>query len=221
MRPNDRVLLAAGVAAAIALGISAHASRSGAYAAPASAQPGSVRVGTVDPYTIAQELLQQPEFGSPIDEAGKEWQQRLNLVDAEIRQLEQKVQVLSKTDPVYQEVMNEGRQKLQARQQLAQEAAGAIEGVKARQLAVAYRRAVEAANAVGERLGYTHIFASRLASKELTSNNVSTALQDMFARPLVRSPEADDLTKAVFDELRLAMPDDSGAKPNPTPEPPK
>jgi Skp family chaperone for outer membrane proteins len=211
MRPTDTLVLAGGIALAIALGVSAHFPRAGALAAPGLAQPGSLKIGTVDPYSVAEQLLKQPEYAGPIDSAGAEWQQRVSAVDAELKELAQKLQVLSRTDPMYQQVMNEGRTKQQALQQLTQEAGASIETVKAQQLAKAYKVAVDTANRLAEQRGYTHVFASRAASRELITNNVSTTLQDMFARPLIRTSEADDFTRAVFEDLKL---------PEPTDEPP-
>jgi hypothetical protein len=78
-----------------------------------------------------------------------------------------------------------------------------LDQLMGKQFVHAYERVKVAADAVAIRRGYTHIVASRDIDDPPTSDP-DRITQALLSRPMVYSPQADDVTKDVLGELKLA-----------------
>lgn len=95
------------------------------------------------------------------------------------------------------------QQKSQNLETLRQTAQNELESFNVAQLQEAYKIAIDTTNAIAGTRGYTHVLATKPFESKMTSTNVNGVLQEMLARPVVRTNMADDLTDAVIKELKL------------------
>ena len=78
-----------------------------------------------------------------------------------------------------------------------------MEAFNVSQLGEAYRAVHEAAAAMADKLGYTHVVASKMGPTTLRSLTVNNAVQEMIARPVVKAPAEDDITQRLIDGMGL------------------
>ena len=79
----------------------------------------------------------------------------------------------------------------------------AIEQFNTDQVSEAYRLVCEAANSLAQSLGYSHVIVSRGAGERINSNTVAGAVQEILARPVIRSVADDDLTDRLMRSFKL------------------
>ncbi|MFN9992199.1 MAG: OmpH family outer membrane protein [Phycisphaerales bacterium] len=96
----------------------------------------------------------------------------------------------------------------------------AVEQFNTDQVAEAYRLVCDAANSLAQTLGYTHVIVSRGPGEKINSNTVAGAVQEILARPVIRSVKSDDLTEQLVKSFKLESIPLPGAEP-PAAETPK
>jgi hypothetical protein len=159
----------------------------------------------VDIYSVVQKVMLRPEYKQAQDELKGKWEPRLEAIRADFRKLESDLQVLPQNDPRAQEVIKAGRDKQAEFDKAAQDQNIEYEALSSKQLIDAYTQSRAAAGRVAEQKGYTHVFVNRPPDLAITSTTLGNALQEFLARPIIKSPAGDDLTRAVAGEMKVDL----------------
>ena len=223
MKKIERLFIYSGVGLAIALGLGWHGIGTVASAHTELAAD-NVRIATADVLTLVEKLASSDRYLPARTE-------KMNALRAPIEQLQKELDELRAKITAMPDFQNNAeaqpeiqkfQQKtpnLQAMQPTAQSEA---ESFNTTQLQEAYKAVVDACNQVANSKGYTHVFASKSAESKMASANVAGLLQEMLARPVIKSNPADDITEDVVKELKLENVKPAAAAPaaaTPTPAP--
>lgn len=170
---------------------------------PASGAAQSVRLATLDIYQVIDRLLGLPDSKQAQKEFKDRWEPRLAALQRELRRLDADLQVVPQSDPRYQDLARSARERQGEYERLAQEYARETEAFSSRQLIEAYGRARQAAARVAERLGYTHVLATRSFDRPIAATTLGNTIQELLARPVMHGVAGDEITGAVLTELGL------------------
>lgn len=205
----ERIAVFAGLTLAIVLALNANQSPL-AYAQNAGGSGGSqsaaMRLATADVLSVTDKLMTQERYTSAQRTQVESLQRTLQPLQAELEGLVAKARGMEESNPERAglgQTINARQQNFQSESQRAMEQ---LESFKTSQAAEAYRIVIEAADALAAELGYTHLIASRGGAVTIRSNNVGGAIQEMLARPVVRSTSADDLTERLMTRLKVTEP---------------
>lgn len=205
MRKAERVLMWTGVVVAIGLGLGV-----GIPERPAIAQAGvqgtASKIGTVDVFTLLEALVESDGYKPAREARDAELKTRYDAMLAELRALETRIQIIPQGTPEFNATMQQGQAKQSEIQQFAQQAQRDQDAFVADQVKRAYQQIHAATNAVADRLGYSHVIATRLETDNMKAESMAPAMQEILARPLIRSVASEDITAAVRAELNLPEP---------------
>jgi Skp family chaperone for outer membrane proteins len=201
MRPSERMLVFGGLVLAIVLSLTAGPGRNTAVAGDAGTE--TLKVGTVDVYVAIEKMMAKDDMKKAREDTTAVWQKKAEAIEKEMRQLEDAFKVLPPNDPQIADLNRQAQAKQAEYQKIAQDRQQDLEKINSAQLIESYKKVREATNAVGERLGYTHVFCNRSFDRPMETVTLATTLQELLARPLVRGIAADDITKPVMAELKL------------------
>lgn len=201
MRPIERIAVFGGIITALVLSLGLRGGGTPAIAS-GSAQD-SYKFATIDSFLVAEKLMATDEFKKKLDETAAQWQQRASGIEKELQALDDRFKVLAPNSPQVAEIQKEAQAKQAEYQRLAQERTQDIEKLSSSQLVEVYKRIRETTAAVGDRLGYTHVIATRGFDKAIDTRTIAATLQELLARPLIKGRPSDDITKAVLTELKL------------------
>ncbi len=164
----------------------------------AVAEPAPAKVATCDVYAVIQVLVESERYKpSRVAEQDKARTQLKEMAEG-IRGLETQLKSMDPKDEKTLEVFRD----INTKKQQFQERQSELDEFLGNQFVTAYEEVRKAADAVGEKKGYTHVIASRKAG-EKPSSNMDLITQQILSRPVLRSPPGDDLTEAVLGELKL------------------
>jgi Skp family chaperone for outer membrane proteins len=161
----------------------------------------ALRIATVDVYTIVDKVMQSPDAKKAQEDLKSKWEPRLEALQNDLRKIEADLQALPQSDPRVQDVMKSGRDKQAEYDKAAQD----YESLNARQLVDAYTLVRDSANRLASARGYTHVLVNRPPERPIETKNLGNTLQEFFARPLIKSPAGDDLTRDVASELKVEL----------------
>ncbi len=200
MRTYERIGLWGGVVVAIGLACGIRLPEPQVVA-----QPGSqvIRVATVDMFQLIESMIESERYKPARDARDAEIRTKFDALNAELKALETKVQLIPQGTPEFQATMQQGQAKEVERQQYAQQVGRENDAFVASQVREAYGIVHKAANDAAEQLGYTHVFATRLDAANMKGDSLAPIMQEILARPLIRSGEMDDITARVRDDLKL------------------
>lgn len=188
------MIAAAGTSAIL---FSQHATAQGT-ASPAP----SVRIASVDILDVVERMVLSDKYRPARDAFTQGQRDSIQPMIGELQALAMQGQNVAQGTPEFQALVQQYSAKQQELQQKNEEAQNAIAQFEARQVAEAYGLVTAAATRMAERMGYTHVFATR-SDSQIRSNNVPGVVQEILAHPLVAYPKGDDLTKTLVTELRL------------------
>lgn len=230
MRKAERACIYVGLAAALMLGLGWRGPGLPAIAGEAMIhQPGStLRVATVDMLKIVEKMVKSDRYAPAREANNKDLTAKLEAMAGDLQALQTQIQSSPQNAPETQAMIQNFQARRQEFDQARNEAANRSDEFNARQIAEAYRLVVEVVDAQAKKAGYTHVLATRSGPPNLKSGNIAGTVQEMLARPVVVGEPANDITKAVMDELKLPDTDDepapitpaapgSGATPGPAP----
>lgn len=200
MRTVERVGLWAGVVIAIGVGAGLRTPEQAAIAQPAGQ---IVRVATVDMFLLLESMIESDRYKPARDARDAEIRAKFEAYNAELKALETKIQLIPQGTPEFQATMQQGQAKETERQQYAQQAGREQDAFVAAQVKEAYAIVHKAANDAAEQLGYTHVISTRLEGTNMKGESLAPIMQEILARPLVRSASADDITARVREDLKL------------------
>ncbi len=212
MRPIEKLGLYAGVGFAIVLGLSAHLAGTPAVAYQ-NDQPAATRIATIDAYVVTERLMAADDLKKARENLSNDWNTKLRGIEKEFSDIDQSLQLLTQSDPKYQDLVKKAQGKQQDYQQLIGQRDQEIEKLNSSQLIASHQRVVDTVKALAEKNGYTHVVSTRPMSRPIVTTTVGATLQEMLARPVMISPPADDLTKSVLESLKLDTSSLDSAKP--------
>lgn len=173
-----------------------------AAARPEQPQPAQ-RVATADVFGLVERMMGQPALLGPRDELTASVNARVAEAQQGLERMQADLQSLAPNDPQGPAKQQEF---LAARDNFARlyEQSGAeVDRLNAQQLVGVYLEARAAIDAVATRRGYTTVIANRAPDAPFDPPGMALALQELLARPVVKSDPADDITGAVEEELKL------------------
>lgn len=207
------------VIAVLCLGIFAFALLSHERFAQAGSQesaPSTPKIATVDALSIVARMLESDAYKQPNLAHAEKFDSELRKMLQELESIRNRALAEPENAETRKALEAEFVEKNTKFEQARATAQQAVEQFNADQVSEAYRLVCEAANALSQTAGYSHVFVSRMASQPIKSNTVAGAVQEMLARPLVRNVPADDLTEQLVRSFKLdaiAIPGESQQAP--------
>jgi Skp family chaperone for outer membrane proteins len=162
------------------------------------------RVGTVDLLSLLEDLLQTDEYRPARDQFRQDWEERIGVVQQTLAQIEGELRLATPADPGTRALQQRYQQTAFEFQNMQREAQMNFDAFSAEQAAAAYEKLHAAAQELAGELGYSHLIATRRGPAILDRNNLATVTQEILARPVIASPESDEITARLRE--RLAIP---------------
>lgn len=217
MRFSERAVIYSAVAIALYLGgaafmnsqagLSAQARQPIDTTAEAAKQPGAKApiIAVADVYKVASKLVGKPRFSAIIEDKRKVLKDRITPVEKELRDLAEKLQAMGPDakGPEAEVTARAYQSKQQEYIRLGQQLDKEMETTIAQVNFDAYKQVVEAATAIAEKKGYTILLASRSMDDMKTPEQSQGFIQALLARPVLKSPGADDLTADIMADLKV------------------
>lgn len=189
-------------AALLALTFTIVSIQSGANQAHAAAtrapDPVPVRIATCDVYAVIQLLVESDRYKPNRLAEQEKARTELKEIAEQIRSLETQLKSMNPNDEKSFAIFRD----LTAQKDFFAERQGDLDEFLGTQFVQAYEEVRKAADAVGERRGFSHVIASRRASEKPTAD-MDRITQQVLSRPILRAPSADDITEDVLSELKL------------------
>lgn len=168
-----------------------------------SDEPVPHRVATVDLLGLLEDALQTDEYKPERDEYRDAWEDRILDVQNRLEQIENELRMASPSDPNARMLQQRYQQTGFEFQQMQRQASMEFDRFSANQAAEAYADLHGAASALAHELGYSHVVATRRSGEIADRGNLATVTQEILARVMVVSPEADDLTARLREKLGI------------------
>jgi Skp family chaperone for outer membrane proteins len=208
----------------VALGILAGAASLGLalrFTGQALAQPGAAgasgaapRIAVIDIFVVAERMMNAPDLVKTRNDADAAWKPRLTAIEDAAKLIDERLRTMQASDPQAQPLLQERQAKVQEYQGLLQERQQSLEKTNSEQLLSIYGRIRGAAETVATSGGYTHVFVTGAAERAIQTTNVQDTLQQILARPIIKYPPGDDITKAVLDALGVPPEEPKPSDPN-------
>jgi Skp family chaperone for outer membrane proteins len=209
MRLTERLVTYTGLAVAIGLGLSAASSRfeASAYARGSAAISADTnpKIATCDVFKIAGKLMETELYTKQITDKRDELKNQLTPLENELKTLGDKLRAMGPNaqGPEAEQTAQEFQRKQTEYLKLGQGLDDQMNKFIAEQNFDAYKKVLDSINAVAERRGYTHVFSTRSTDDMKAPANPPAFLQGVLARPLAKSPTADDITDDVMADLKV------------------
>jgi Skp family chaperone for outer membrane proteins len=187
MKPRAVIFVSALLSAIAFFGARAGGSGSARFAP----DPAPARFATCDVYHVIQRL-----FDSDLKPLADELQALGDKAQAA-------VQNAPATDPAAQAVVREFQEKRAALNKKQQEMGARLQKFKGTQLVECYELARASVGAVADRMGYTYVLASRRVTEKVPSDDPQIVVEALLQRPVLRGPDATDITDDVLADLKL------------------
>ncbi|MFA6044679.1 MAG: hypothetical protein WC718_06815 [Phycisphaerales bacterium] len=218
----ERIAIYAGVAAALFFGVAAQRDVGKAIAQPSPQV--TVRIATADILNIAERLMATEKYKSARDTLANTYNKdiaaKLDVmkdVKSKFDALPEAAKAPESTDATALDLSNRFRTLQQELNQKQNDAQAQIEKFNTTQVIEAYKLIAEGASELATSLGYTHMIATRSGSFDIRSQNLTGAVQEILARPVLKGPIGDDLTDRLLKQYNLenvAVPQAPGATPS-------
>jgi len=163
----------------------------------------SDRTATIDVFALLERALDLPDFAQARDTLQTDLQAQGAAMEAQLQKLNDELGVLVPGDPAINQKQTQLQTLYQQYQSFQQQAPQRFDQLAAQQGSEAYWMIVRRAREIATERGYTHLLVSRSKADEFVSGNVSQAMQEILARPVIMAPAGDDLTDVLMDDLKL------------------
>lgn len=188
----------------VALGAAVMSTRAFTQAPQAAQAPSANRIATVDTLAVVERLVLSDKYSPARDALAAEKNKAMEPLDAKLRDIEARAKLIQANDPQIKSMQDEYQQTQHQLDQMSEAARRELETLNVKQIGEAFRTVNEAASAMADKLGYTHVLGSRLGEANLRSTTVNLAVQEMIARSVIKAPTEDDLTQRLITELGVA-----------------
>lgn len=208
LKHGERLAIYAGVAAAIFLGVASQ--RDVGHAGAQPAPQVTTRIATADILAVAERLIATDKYKTGRDQLAtslnKDLQTKIDAMNSlkdQYAALPEAAKAPDSTDPKAVALRQQFSQQQQELQQKDNDARSQVEKFNTTQVIEAYKIISEAASDMATTMGYTHLISSRNGSFDIRSQNLTGAVQEMLARPVLKAPVADDLTDRLIKQFHL------------------
>lgn len=206
MKTKERLFVYAALLACVVLALRQQfASSAAASLSPGSAatEPVVAKIATCDVYEIVEKLVAGDRFEAPrkaeeerIRVKLKPLEDELSAMEGELKDADPKDEAAQEKARTFQRKRNEyGLLRGKAQQEYTDFVAG--------QYVEAFEEAKTSAAAIAERLGYTHVIATRTAEKKIKTTDPERLIEAFLGRPVTVAPEGSDITEEVKEDLKL------------------
>ncbi|MBL9032173.1 MAG: OmpH family outer membrane protein [Phycisphaerae bacterium] len=206
MQRIERIVILGGVVAAILIALSASAGGGRALAWTPGEAPDSVKIATVDMYWVIEKIMAKDEYKKEREDVSATWTRKAQEIERQLKELDSTLQVLPQNDPQVQTILKQAQDRQAEYQRVQSDRQQELERLNSGQLINTYKTVRDVSAKVAERMGYSHVFCNRSSDRAINTTTVGATLQELLARPLIRGGDgADDLTKAVLQEMKLPL----------------
>lgn len=171
--------------------------------ASARTAPESARVATIDVFAIVDRMLLNEDNQEAMVALQNRVNEQLNEIDEEVRGLQARLNELPDGSPERNQIIQQGQQILQQREQLYNQAVEQIEAQRGELAADAYEQIHKAANELANGNGYTHVIATRGEPQNIDRRALNSVVQEITLRPILAFPKGDDITDRVMEKLGI------------------
>lgn len=208
------------VVAALVVALGAAVMTSRAFTpAPQATQAAPVRIATVDTLAVVEKLVLSDKYAPARDALALEKNKAIEPLDAKVKDIEAKAKLLPQGAPELKGMQEDYQQTQRQIDQMVEAGRRDLEALNVKQISEAFKTVNEAASAMADKLGYTHVLSSRMGEASLRSGSINLAIQEMIARSVVKAPSEDDLTQRLMNELGVANVTVPAAQPAPSAAP--
>lgn len=206
MTKIERASITLGIGIALALALGWRGPGEVAAATPAPVSADNARFATVDILLLVERMISNEKYTADRDNFTNEQNKKLKPLADELQKLRDDSKDLKEESERFKALAREFGEKNQKFMELGQQANREVEQFKTAQVNEAFRIIGEATDKLAGELGYTHVFSTRSGPFAIKSENVSGAVQEILARPLIKTPAADDLTDRLIKDMKLEAP---------------
>mgnify|MGYP000107535689 CR=1 FL=1 len=167
------------------------------------AEPVSARIATCDVYELVEKFVTGERFDAPRKAEEERIRLRMKPLEDELVALENELKDADPKDEAAQEKARTFQRKRSEFALLRGKAQQDYTDFVAKQYVNAFEEVKSSAAAVAERLGYTHVIASRTAEKEIKTTDPERLVEAFLGRPITVAPEGSDITEEVKADLKL------------------
>lgn len=193
------------IAAALLVALGAAAMSSRAFSpAPQAASSAPARIATVDALAVVEKLVLSDKYAPARDALALERNKAIEPLDAKLKDIEARAKLLQAGAPEIKGMQEEYQATQRQIDQMVDAGRRDLEALNVKQISEAFKTVNEAASAMADKMGYTHVLSSRMGEASLRSSSVNLAVQEMIARSVVKAPAEDDLTQRLMNELGVA-----------------
>lgn len=203
MKCAERLAIYSTLAVCLVLGLSNTSLTSSAVALPAPAHADGPKIASVDVLSIVERVIASDAYRTPREDNQRAEVDKLKPMNDELTKMSDELKGMKEDAASFRPLLKVLEEKNNQFVAARNEAAAKVEAFNTQQVAEAYGKVVDAANAMAQTSGYSHLFATKSGDTKITSLNIPGAVQEMLARPLLKGVAADDLTAAVIKEMKL------------------
>jgi Skp family chaperone for outer membrane proteins len=203
MKSAERLVIYTGLALCLVMGMANSVLTPSAIATPAAGSADAPKIASVDVLSIVERVIASEPYSKPREDNQKAQLERLKPLNDELTKMSEELKGMKEDAASFRPLLKVLEDKNSAFMNVRNEAANQVEAFNTQQVAEAYAKVSEAAAAMAQSRGYSHLFASKAGATKINSVNIPGAVQEMLARPLLRGVAADDLTDALVKEMNL------------------
>lgn len=206
MKTKERLFVYAAMLACVILALRPQFAATAAASTPgnpAATEPVVARIATCDIYEVVEKLVVGDRFEAPRKAQEERLRVRMKPLEDELAAMESELKEADPKDEAAQEKARVFQRKRSEFVLLRGKAQQEYTDFVAKQYVEAFEEVKSSAAAIAERLGYTHVIASRTAEKTIKATDPERLVEAFLGRPMTVAPEGSDITEEVKADLKL------------------
>ncbi len=203
MKTSERLFVYGALIACVVLALRPQFAATASASSPVRAEPPAAKIATCDVYEIVEKLVAGERFETPRKELEEQVRERLKPLEDELLAMENELKDADPKDEAAQEQARTFQRKRNEFALLRGKAQQEYSDFVAKQYVDAFEEVKTSAAAIAERLGYTHVVASRTAEKKIKTTDPERLIEAFLGRPVTVAPEGSDITEEVKADLKL------------------
>ncbi len=202
MNTRERLFVYSALAACVILALRPQFA-STADASPRPDEPVSARIATCDVYEIVEKMVVGDRYEAPRKAEEERIRLKLKPLEEELAAMEAELKEADPKDEAAQDKARTFQRKRSEFALLRGKSQQEYTDFVAKQYVDAFEEVRTSAAAISERLGYTHVIASRTAEKKIKATDPERLIEAFLGRPMTVAPEGSDITDEVKADLKL------------------
>jgi Skp family chaperone for outer membrane proteins len=167
------------------------------------AEPAAARIATCDVYEVVEKLVAGERFEEPRKAEEERIRLKMKPLEDDLAAMESELKEADPKDEAAQARARDFQRKRSEYTLLRGRAQQDYTDFVAGQYVAAFEEAKASAAAIAERLGYTHVIASRTSEKKIKATDPERLVEAFLGRPMTVMPEGSDITEEVKEDLKL------------------